>query len=226
MKSKLLRRIPILSTLKPADLKLVDRIAQSFDYGPGETIFSRAESADHMFIVVSGRVRIFTRGASKKRKTFAYLAPGEFFGEMALIKGTRSASAEAVEASRLLVIRKVDFKRLLLANPRLTYYLLVAVSDRLRRADEQIESLLFRNILGRVAKTLCDLSRESRRFRGGMLLNEHYTQQELADLVGTTREPLARALASLRRADLVDSHHGRYFVKDPAKLTLMSVSSL
>ncbi len=227
METKLLRRIPILSTLKPRDIRLIARIAQAFDFGPGDTIFSRAESADAMFIVVGGRVRIYTRGASKKRKTFAYLTPGDFFGEMALLEGvTRSASAEAVEASRLLVIRKADFKRLLLSNPRLTYYLLRAVSDRLRRADEQIESLLFRNILGRVAKTLCDLSREAKKFRSGLLLDDHYTQQELADLVGTTREPLARALASLRRAGLLDSHHGRYFVKDPVKLTMMSVSAV
>ena len=141
MESKLLRRIPILSTLTPGDLKLIERIAQAFDYAAGDTIFSRAESADAMFIVVGGRVRIFTRGASKKRKTFAYLTPGDFFGEMALLESLpRTATATATEKTRLHLLYKSKLDALLHAEPRIGVsimsHLARMLSARLRRLSE------------------------------------------------------------------------------------------
>src|SRR6266550_5888709 len=102
---KMLRKIPFLSQLAVKDLKEIYKISRIREYGPGEPIFSKAQAANQMFIVLSGRVKIFTRSRGKKRKTFAYLQPGDFFGEMALLEGKpRSASAEAVNYSRLLMI--------------------------------------------------------------------------------------------------------------------------
>jgi CRP/FNR family transcriptional regulator, cyclic AMP receptor protein len=216
----LLRKIPFFSKLGPAELREVYKISRIREYGPGESIFTKSQAADQMFIVLNGRVKIFSPSSSKKRKTFAYLQPGDFFGEMALLEGKpRSASAEASEFTKLLIITKRDFERLLVHDhPQLSIYLLRTFSARLRRANEEIEGLLFRNILGRVAKTLNDLGKRGEKRRGGIQLVDHYTQQELADLVGTTREPLTRALSALRRAQLVENLDGRYFIKDPAKL--------
>ena len=217
-----LRKVPFLSQLAARDLKEVHKISRVREYGPGEPIFAKSEAADRMFIVLSGRVKIFSPSRGKKRKTFAYLLSGDFFGEMALLEGrTRSASAEAVEYSKLLVITKADFQKLMIGDPKLILYMLRTVSDRLRRADAEIENLLFRNVLGRVAKTLHDLGRRGKKARGGVLLGERYTQQELADLVGTTREPLTRALSTLKRAQLVEAASGRYFIKEPEKLAAL-----
>lgn len=227
MSLKFLRKIPILSTLSAKDIKEVHRISQVREFQPGEAIFTKAESARHMFVVVSGRVKIFIDSHSKKSKTFAYLHPGDFFGEMALVDGkTRSASAEAVVVSKLLLISKNDFKQLLLSDPALTYYLLQTVSERLRRANDEIENLLFRNILGRVSKTIYDLANDTgKQYRGGILLGDRYTHQELADLVGTTREPLTRALSTLRNAGLITVQRGHYFIKDTEKLGALCLSA-
>ncbi|HAM34467.1 MAG TPA: hypothetical protein DEB40_13830 [Elusimicrobia bacterium] len=220
MDSKLLRRIHFLQNLAGTKLSRVARTAYQRDFPAKSTIFSKAQSGNHIFFVISGRVRIFTRSQGKKRKTFAYLSPGEFFGELSMVDGhTRSASAEAVVDSRLLIIRKSAFNKLLLSDAKLSCHLLRTVSERLRRANEEIESLLFRNMLGRVSSMLCALSRSGKKFRGGLLLKEHYTQQELADLVGTTREPLTRAISTLRRAQILEVHDGRYLVKNPQKLS-------
>lgn len=218
-----LRKIPFLRQLDTRDLKEIYKISRIREYGPGEAVFSKSSPADKMFIVLSGRIKIFAPSLSKKRKTFAYLAPGDFFGEMALLEGKpRSASAEAVEFSKLLVITGSDFKRLLLGDPQLSLYLLRTVSQRLRKANEEIEGLLFRNILGRVAKTLMDLSRRAKPQRdGSIVIDEHYTQQELADIVGTTREPLTRAISALRRAQLLAVKHDRYHIPNPDKLSAL-----
>ncbi|MBI4377249.1 MAG: Crp/Fnr family transcriptional regulator [Elusimicrobia bacterium] len=216
---RILRKIPFLSQLSPKDLNEIYKISKIREYGPGEMIFSKAESAQQMFIVLGGRVKIFARSGGRKRKTFAYLEVGDFFGEMALVEGkSRSASAEAVDYSKLLVIQKNDFKRLLISDPHLSYYLLKSVSERLRKANEEIEDLLFRNILGRVAKALAQLASRGKRLGDGVLLVQNFTQQELADLVGTTREPLTRALSTLRRAQLVEARKGRYWIRDMGKL--------
>jgi len=217
-----LRKVPFFSRLKAAELRQVYNISQVKEFGPGEIIFSKSETADRMFIVLAGRVKIFSPSRGKKRKTFAYLLPGDFFGEMALIEGqVRSASAEAVDYSKLLVVTKKAFQNLLTSDPKLALFMLRAVSERLRMANAEIENLLFRNILGRVAKTLHDLARRGQKVRGGVLLKDHYTQQELADLVGTTREPLTRALSALRRVQLVEGQGGRYFIKDAEKLAAL-----
>ncbi|MDX6770484.1 MAG: Crp/Fnr family transcriptional regulator [Elusimicrobiota bacterium] len=221
MGANFLRKIPFLSALTPQHLREVYRIGREIELGPDEAVFSKREDADAVFVVLAGRIKIFSRSPSKKSKTFAYLKTGDFFGEMALVEGvTRTASAKAVEPSQLLVIRKNDFKRLLAKDHKLAYYLLKTVCERLRQANEEIEGLLFRNILGRVAKAMLDLAKKSgESFNGGgLLLKERYTQQELADVVGTTREPLTRALSSLRRAGLVAQRDGRYAIPDPAKL--------
>ncbi|MBI3552992.1 MAG: Crp/Fnr family transcriptional regulator [Elusimicrobia bacterium] len=221
---KMLRKIPFLGQLTPRDLREVHKISRIREYGPGENVFTKAQSANQMFVVLSGRIKIFTHSGGKKRKTFAYLDPGDFFGEMALLEGKpRSASAEAVSYTRLLVITYTEFRKLLLSDPMLTLYLLRTVCQRLRKANEAIEGMMFRNILGRVAQALCDLGRRGRKVHGGIELGEHYTQQELADLVGTTREPLTRALSTLRRVQLIETTDGRYFIKDPVKLAALGL---
>ncbi|MEK7389149.1 MAG: Crp/Fnr family transcriptional regulator [Elusimicrobiota bacterium] len=224
---RLLKKIPFLSALSAKHLREVYRLAHELSLDRRQSVFSKREDADAMFIVLSGRVKIFTNSASKKRKTFAYLKEGEFFGEMALVEGTtRTAAAQAVEPSRLMVIRKTDFQRLLSREPRLALYLLRTVSARLRRANEEIEGLLFRNILGRVAKAMLDLSRRSGEERNGaVILKERYTQQELADIVGTTREPLTRALSSLRRAGLVELRDERYLIPSTDKLARLCIET-
>lgn len=216
---KFLRKIPFLKQLGDADLRSIYKISRIREFGPGEMIFTKSADAKQMFIVLEGRVKIFTRSGGKKRKTYAYLRPGDFFGEMALLEGKpRSAAAEAVDFSKLLVIENTDFQRLLARDRSLALYLLRTVSERLRQANEEIEALLFRNVLGRVAKTLNELARRGEKHKQGVLLGERYTQQELADLVGTTREPLTRAISALRRAQLVEMVGERYFIKDPQKL--------
>lgn len=224
---RLLKKIPFLSALSAKHLNEVYRLAEELNVATRQSVFAKRQDADAMYIVLSGRIKIFTNSASKKRKTFAYLKEGEFFGEMSLLEDTtRTAAAQAVEPSRLMVIRKKDFQRLLANDPKLAMYLLRTVCERLRRANEEIEGLLFRNILGRVAKAMLDLGRRSgEAHNGGILLKERFTQQELADVVGTTREPLTRALSSLRRAGLVAQHDGRYSIPAPEKLAGLCIEA-
>ncbi|MBI5882537.1 MAG: Crp/Fnr family transcriptional regulator [Elusimicrobia bacterium] len=223
MSIHILRKIPFLSAVSTGHLKQILKISQIREYSAGQQIFSKDEFGNQMFIVISGRAKIFIRSAAKKTKTIAYFHPGDFFGEMSLLQGKpRCTSAQSVEESKLLVIRRADFRRILLSDPHLTYFLLCTVSERLRRANEEIESLLFRNILGRVSKTLYALATDAgKKSSGACELADRYTHQELADIVGTTREPLTRALSTLKRANILDIRRGRLVIRDTRKLAAL-----
>ncbi|MFH1723346.1 MAG: Crp/Fnr family transcriptional regulator [Elusimicrobiota bacterium] len=223
-----LRRFGLFQKLPAKQLKRILSISHTRNYEAGEVIFEKGEAAKEMFIVMSGRVKIFIRSGWKKSKTFAYLGRGDFFGEMAIIEDKpRSAGVQAVEPCRMLVIHKGDFKRLLLSDPKLSIYMLKALSQRLRGANEDIENMLFRNILGRLAKTFRDLAGgDTTSCAGAVVLKQRYSQQELADLVGTTREPLSRALGILRRAGIVETRGGRVTLKDLTKLESLIFSAI
>jgi CRP-like cAMP-binding protein len=126
-----------------------------------------------------------------------------------------------------MLIYKKDFQRLLLKDQRLSLYLLRTMSSRLRRANEEIEGMLFHNILGRLAKVMYELAKRNGQpwNTTGIVLKQHFTQQELADLVGTTREPLTRALSSLRRAGLVTTTDDDFYaVPDLQKLSGLCIN--
>lgn len=215
-----LLRFRLLSTLPAKHLRRIRALSLTREFAAGEHIFGKSDSAEHIFFVVSGQVKIYSRSPARKSKTFAYLGPGDIFGEMGvLLDAPRSASAQAVTKCRVLILRNTDFRRFLLSDAGVTLKLLKTVAERLRRADEEIESLLFGNMLCRVARAVLNLSsRGGLGKRGRPALQQRYTQQELADMVGTTREPLSRALGALRRARLIDTRGGRIQIMDPHRL--------
>jgi CRP/FNR family transcriptional regulator, cyclic AMP receptor protein len=215
----LLQRIPYLRNLPKPALQRLMRITRSRTFKKGEIIITQKEAGSHLFIVTSGKVKIFAASKGRKQKTHAVIGKGEFFGELALLDGTiRSASAQALEDSTLTLIPKRDFKKFLQRDPGFTTLLLRTMAERLRKANETIESLLFKNVLGRVAKALVDLNEKERRGESGPTVPIVMTQQELAEWVGTSREPLSRALSMLRRGGLISSEQGRIEIRDLPKL--------
>jgi len=224
----LLRRVPLLTKPRRArSLEEICKPARVRECEPGETIFCKGDPADEMFIVLYGRVKLFSTSHGVKRKTFACVEPGEPFGDADILAGgLRSSWASSFGHCRLLVMSEAVVKKLLLKEPRLACFLLARASQRLRRAYADIEGLVFGKMINRVAQALYELAQRGTKFRSGVLLGERYTQQELADLVGTTRVPLARVIAALRRAQLLELHHGRYFIKDSVKLAAFGRAGL
>jgi len=215
MSPNYLNHVTFLVKLPTKELKRVMRIAKVMAVPKGQFVFKQDEAGMHMFVVMAGLVKIFFTSTSRRKKTLAMLQSGDFFGEMALLDGkVRSANAMAIKPSKILMIHKNDFRRLLMKDPDLTFMVLRTMSDRLRKADEQIRSLIFKNVHGRVVKTLVDMSNDGRNEAEGLVLNHPMTRQELAEIVGTTREPVTRSLGMLRRAGLIDYRDKSIIIKD------------
>ncbi len=221
MVSSVLKQISFFKDLSNSDLKKLFSIAGLKKYAAGQMVFAKADLGNNFFIVKTGRIKIFTTVGGGKKKTFAYLKKGDFFGEMSLLGGrTRSASAQAVEDSEVLVISKKNFKRLIIENPDFSLNLLQTLVERLHKANKDMESMLFHNILGRLAEAILELSKDKHTKPVKMAID----QNELAQYLGTTRVPVCRAINTLKRAGIIDYRRGELVILNQARLQSMAGS--
>src|SRR4051812_20977296 len=219
-KFSLLSRVSLLQGISSKTLNKISEFARFHHYSRGEQIFSKDSAGECLYVLVSGRVKIYSSVAARS-KTFALLDPGNFFGEMALLgEPIRSASARAILDTELLVLERKDFQRFLKEDSFLTLTVLRTLCNRLRQADKEIEMLSFQNVIGRTAITLLDLDgKYGKPAHAGSLIDAEITQFELADLVGTAREMVSRVLARFRKMNAINfDKSGKIVVLNKEKL--------
>ena len=219
MSTKMLRKVSFFKVLRTREISRILSIARPQRYKRDTMVFHKKDIGNNFFIVKSGRIKIFSSIGPEKRKTFAYLKKGDFFGEMSLLgRKMRSASAQAVDDSELLVISKKNFRALIFQSPDFTLQLLHTLVDRIGRCDKEIESMLFHNILGRLASAVISLAGDKQSGAFSMAMS----QTELADYMGTTRVPVCRAVSTLKRNGIISYKRGELTVLDMAKLRSMA----
>jgi CRP-like cAMP-binding protein len=218
-----LKKVPLFMEFKDRDLEKLAKIGQVAGFAPCEKIFTEDTSGDNLYVVLSGRVKIFAQSGAKK-KTLAYLEKGEFFGEMALLDlQPRSASSVAAEACELFVVKKKDFQKLLAEYPSISLQIMKTLSRRLRQADKDIEALAFGDVLGRIASTLLELSAKYGEVtKDGCTIQMPLNQRDIAEIAGTGREMVSRTLNRFRRLKLVTYNDRYLMVIDAQKLKLFA----
>ncbi|MFA6582692.1 MAG: Crp/Fnr family transcriptional regulator [Elusimicrobiaceae bacterium] len=221
MTVKYLKKVSFFKDLKITELKRILDIAKNVSFKAGDRIFSKEDVGRNFFIVLAGKVKIYTSTGEKRSKTLAYMVEGDFFGEMALLGGkTRSASAQAETDCQLMVVDKESFYELIETDVNFTLCLLRTMSERLRKSNQDVESLLFHNMLGRLAFTILRLSKEHGIKKDRSHIN--LTLHDLADLLGTTREPLSRSLSVMKKAGILDYEDKQIVIKDRKRLESMA----
>jgi CRP-like cAMP-binding protein len=202
---EILRRVSIFSHLNEAALlDLLRRMSVQRWHG-GAIIVGQNEPGDGLYVVVRGNAKVVLFGENGREMTLSLLGPGDFFGEMSLFDGKpRSANVVAVEDSTLLTLDREAFLAHLRVSPETSLRLLRELSERLRRANGLINNLAMHDVPSRLARTLVALAEESGEIReDGILISRRPTQQDLANMVGTCRETVSRALSSMARRGLV-----------------------
>ncbi|OGS13989.1 MAG: hypothetical protein A2234_05400 [Elusimicrobia bacterium RIFOXYA2_FULL_58_8] len=214
-----IKKVPFFRGLRDTEIMHVIKIAHSRRYKKNEMIFRKEDLGNSFFIVKEGKVKIFTSLGGDKKKTFAFLNRGDFFGEMSLLGGrVRSASAQAAEDTELYAISKRNFAKLIIKNPDFTLKLLHTLADRLTKADNEIASMLFHNILGRLAEGILELAKTKHSTPGRVAID----QSELAQYLGTTRVPVCRAINVLKREGTIDYRRGELIILNLARLKSMA----
>ncbi len=220
MQPKLLKRVPFLAALSGEDLRWVAKRVQRRQYRRGDTIFVKDDPGESMFIVEDGAVRIYVPGTQGADLTLAMMRPGEFFGDLSLLDGRpRSASAEAARKTVLLTLEREDLTERVESRPKAALAILRVIAERLRETDQMASDLAFLDVSGRLARRLLDLAASNGREReDGVLINVTITQEELANMIGVTRESVNRNLGMFRRLGLISRDGRRIVVRDAGGL--------
>jgi CRP/FNR family cyclic AMP-dependent transcriptional regulator len=163
----------------------------------GNILFREGDQGDRLYVIGEGKIKLGLTSVDGRENLLAILGPGEMFGELSLFDpGPRTATATAIAETQLLALGHEDLDSFLLGRPAVAANLLTALARRLRRANETLADLVFTDVPGRVAKALLDLSiRFGRPAEDGILVAHDLTQEELAQLVGASRETVNKALA-------------------------------
>ena len=170
----------------------VHGIARSFP--KNSIIVNEGDATDSLYIIMEGRVKAFVSDDEGREVILSTQGPGEYFGEMVLDQGPRSASVMTLEPSRFLVVPKEDFRDFVVKTPAFSVSLIEKLISRVRSLTENVKSLALMDVYGRVARLLLELANE---VDGVLVIEERLTQQDIANRVGASREMVSRILKDL-----------------------------
>ena len=217
--AELISSVPLFSDLQPSEIERIADVAVPRAFPAGSMVFREGDHSDACYVVRSGLFRVTREYPDGRAITLATLAPGDFFGELAMLDGeVRSASVESVEEGELVALPAVDMLSLLERNPEITVKVATALTRRLREANERISRQSFQTVPSRVAGVLSQLVAEEAGEGSEREVTIRMKQADLAQLAGTSRESVSRFLADLERAGVVEGGRGRVTVLDPSRL--------
>lgn len=192
-----MRSAPLFAALDDdAATALLDRMTPS-RMERSDVLFREGDQGATLFIIAEGKIKLGRTSADGRENLVAVLGPGEMFGELSLFDpGPRTMTATAVAETQVVALGNDSLTEILTGRPEVAKALLAALAQRLRRTNEHLADLVFTDVPGRVAKALLDLSKRfGRPVEGGILVAHDLTQEELAQLVGASRETVNKALA-------------------------------
>ncbi len=163
----------------------------------GDVLFHEGDRGDRLYVIAEGKIKLGRSSVDGRENLLAILGPGEMFGELSLFDpGPRTATATAIAETQILGLGHEQLREFLAGRPGVAATLLAALARRLRRTNESLADLVFTDVPGRVAKALLDLAaRFGRQTEDGVMVSHDLTQEELAQLVGASRETVNKALA-------------------------------
>ena len=194
---EVVRRAPLFTALDDAAAASLRASMDTVKIAKGSILFKEGDDGEHLYVIIEGKLKLGTSSGDGRENLLSILGPGEMFGELSLFDpGPRTSTATAVTDARLLSLSHEKVIPWLKQNPEVSLQLLTRLSQRLRRTNEAVGDLVFSDVPGRVAKALIDLGdRFGKTTPEGLLVNHDLTQEELAQLVGASRETVNKALA-------------------------------
>ena len=192
-----LRRAGLFQGVDPDAVEALSNEFEIIDAPRGTTLFHEGDPGESLFIVLSGKVKLGRRSSDGRENLVAIMGPADQFGELSLFDpGPRTATATVVTDARVARLPKAALQKWVQDRPQIAMQLLRVVARRLRRTNTMLADLIFVDVPGRVAKQLLQLAQRFGSIENGQLRVTHdLTQEELAQLVGASRETVNKALA-------------------------------
>jgi CRP-like cAMP-binding protein len=210
----LLARSELFSAFDEEAVGAMAAAAHSVELQRNELVFAESEVADHLYVVRSGRIAIAKRSVDGRESLVALMEEGDLFGEMSLFDGRgRSAEARALEQSELVAVPFTAIRATLEARPELLWHVVELLALRLRSTDAALADTVFLDVTGRTAKRLLEIAGDADEFALPV------TQEELAGMVGASRERVNKAIAAFIRLGWLDQTDRRYRITDRVQLS-------
>jgi CRP-like cAMP-binding protein len=218
--ASVLRRIPLFRDFEDAELAQISSTVGIARFGKHQFIVRESEPGDTFFIIVSGSISVCRIAPDGRETILSILKEGDFFGEMAMFDSSlRSASIKTLTEVEVGTINRTDFLDLLDRNPKIGRLLVIELAERLRAANALIAATTSQDIRARLASLLLNLSDQfGEPVDNGIKISLRLTNQEMANMIGTTRETVNRTLNRFWDDQLVDMRTAHVVVTSPDKL--------
>jgi CRP/FNR family transcriptional regulator/CRP/FNR family cyclic AMP-dependent transcriptional regulator len=207
-----LRMIPLLSDVGAEDMDSLASLLIERRFPKHKTIVEEGAPGDYMYIIVEGRVKVTKLSGDGREKILELLDAGDFFGEMSLLdEAPRSASVKALSDVRILALARNDFLNLMRSSADLALAVVQELTRRLRQIDEQASSLSFQRVKERTQGLLVRLAKNES-LDSGRRVTQALTHQQIADMIGTSRETVTRAIKGLKEEGWLEQKGKQYHV--------------
>jgi CRP-like cAMP-binding protein len=212
-RTEALRAIPLFAMLDETVVEEIAGLLIERKFPKNAVIFEDGSLGDYMYLIREGQVKVTKMSDDGREKILEILGTGDFFGEMALLdREPRSASIKTTRPCTLLALSRQDFLGLLRQNPEISMGIIRVLVRRLRETDEQIRGLLFERVEGRTRRILERMASDPVEGEPARMATPPVTHQQLADLVGTSRETITRVVKELKDAGWLAQQGKRYLV--------------
>lgn len=200
-----LKHIRLFDGISPSEMQEMEKITRMEEVKKRQPFYLPGDPSSNVYLLKRGRVKLANTAASGKEVTFDILEPGEVFGELEVLEGLpRETAAEALDDAMICVIRREDFDRYLAMHPNITVKLTKLIGLRLRRIQSRIEDLVFRDVPARLAHLLLELGKsDGAQEPRGIRIKAKLTHQEMANLIGCSRETVSATLGQFRDEGLL-----------------------
>ena len=219
----LLRQLPLFAGLTDSELTAISRDFTRRQFQPGEAVFYQGDPGYCLYLIESGRVRIYVQGQDGHELSVSVFGVGDLFGEMAVIDGQpRSATAVAMDETTVHSLDRDRFWQHVQRRPRLSVNFLQLLSVRLRSSTRTMDNLTLR-VEVRLARKLLELAQVHGRVEpDGVRINLALTQSDWASLLAASRESVNKALGKFRQQGLIDQRLGQIVITDPERMQALS----
>jgi CRP-like cAMP-binding protein len=211
---ELLRGVELFQAFSDDELTALSRTSRTLELRRGDVLFREGDDAHELYVVVDGRLAMSNRSFDGRESVVSLMERGDPFGEMPLFDGLgRSAEARALEVSTVVEIPYDPIRDAYEARPALLWSAVALLAGRIRNMDSVLADSVFLDVTGRTAKRLLELAGEADEFQLPV------TQEELAGMVGASRERVNKAIASFVRLGWIEQSERRYKLTDREQLT-------
>lgn len=208
----MLDNIPLFSALGAEDLEAIANQAVTKTFPKGNIVINEGDRTDSLYVILSGKVKVFLTDENHKEVIVDIQRSGDYFGELALLdEAPRSASVMTMEPCTFLVVSKSAFDRYLTHNPQVALNVMKGLAERLRATTENVRSLALLDVYGRIARTLLQLAHREGEEN---VIDEKLTHQDLANMVGASREMVSRIMADLAKGGYIKVEGKSIIVKE------------